>query len=395
MSATQQQTSLHSLLSQLNLIQLDKASRKELWKYYQSHHQKRKKRKLIPNLERDLKPGWLLPYLGQIDSLLWGRWNYWAKCQLMPSAAYEGLKWEKAISIVEEREPTVPDFVIEQTLPDEPIPQIDFQYSPAAEQMLHESLNAIPTHGSWQGWGAWTYIEYFLDWLLYGFGHPNYQQLPSERQGCEGASMRLYQLVDLSLLLFYPEDYFGKILPDICSKKAQRNQGFYPTPLVVSRMMSEMTFFDADSKKERIKICYEPCVGTGAMLLPASNKTLCAIGQDIDLTLLKCALVQFYLYSPWFAFPIWWLVNRTDLILGNSLTRENPRSINSFYWKELWTNEQKNDTEKATSTPEQVARQPISQEATKNSSPFNSTPQETASNPNPVQTTLFDLNNFV
>jgi hypothetical protein len=52
-------------------------------------------------------------------------------------------------------------------------------------------------------------------------------------------------------------------------------------------------------------------------MLAQSNYCLSGIGQDIDPTLLKCALFQFYMFSPWLAVPIWWL-GQTDLLLGNT-----------------------------------------------------------------------------
>ena len=58
--------------------------------------------------------------------------------------------------------------------------------------------------------------------------------------------------------------------------------------------------------------------------------------QDIDSTLLKCALFQFYLYAPHYAIPIWWLGN-TDLLLGDSLdSRQRPKSMNAQYWQNEW-----------------------------------------------------------
>ncbi len=52
----------------------------------------KKKQALIPNLERDLKHGWLLTILAQIDRCLWGRWDYWALCQAIPAHAW--MRWK-------------------------------------------------------------------------------------------------------------------------------------------------------------------------------------------------------------------------------------------------------------------------------------------------------------
>jgi hypothetical protein len=90
-----------------------------------------------------------------------------------------------------------------------------------------------------------------------------------------------------------------------------------------------------DHKLARSEICNDPCVGTGSLLQAQSNYRLCGVGQDIDELPLKCALVQFYLYAPWFAIPIWWL-GWSDLFLGNSLSNEKPISLNARYWYQEW-----------------------------------------------------------
>ncbi|MEG4801213.1 hypothetical protein Q5689_11545 [Microcoleus sp. ARI1-A2] len=47
-------------------------------------------------------------------------------------------------------------------------------------------------------------------------------------------------------------------------------------------------------KTERISTFNEPACGTGALMLAQSNYCLSGVGQDVDRTLLKCALFQFY-----------------------------------------------------------------------------------------------------
>ena len=309
-------------------------------------YKQKKKQALIPNLKRDLKHGWLLTILAQIDRCLWGRWDYWALCQAVPAHAWMRWKMEPMLAILENRKPeNLPKFVIEETLPAEPIPQIEWQHSPTAEAMLDNTLNCIPQHGEWKTWSAWDYLEFFLDWVLFAFGHPAYKILPKEPAGCEGASMRLYQMFDLSILMLYPEDYMGRLLPQICGKTAQKSSGFYPTPLALCQFISKLVSGD---KTERISSFNEPACGTGALMLTQSNYCLSGIGQDIDPTLLKCALFQFYMFSPWLAVPIWWL-GQTDLLLGNTLSSERPQSINAAYWYNEWfepvESQAKNDTD--------------------------------------------------
>ena len=99
----------------------------------------KKKQALIPNLKRDLKPGWLLTILAQIDRCLWERWDYWALCQAFPAHAWMRWKMEPMLAILENRKPeNLPKFVIKETLPAEPIPQIEWQHSSVAEAMLYQ-----------------------------------------------------------------------------------------------------------------------------------------------------------------------------------------------------------------------------------------------------------------
>ncbi len=74
--------------TQLTISNLDQQTRKELRQHFrQQPPQPKRQSDLIPDLKRNLTHGWLLPYLGQIDNLLWGRWQYWARCQVVPQSA--------------------------------------------------------------------------------------------------------------------------------------------------------------------------------------------------------------------------------------------------------------------------------------------------------------------
>lgn len=359
-------------------------------KYFE-FKQKQKHRKIDPNLKRNLNPGWLLTYLYPIETAAWGRWKYWALCQAMPQQALERWKFESALALAEGRkEKHPPDFVVEATLPDEPIPQIEWgRLSTEAETMLHSTLDCIPRSGSWLGYSATDYLNYFLDWALYGFGHPAYRELPKEPGRCVGASMRLYQLFDLTPLLLYPGDYMGGVVSDAIGKNGARGSGFFPTPIEISELIAKMIFAQEDNKFNRIAPINEPAVGTGSMLLTASNYSLCAIGQDINPLILKCALFQFYLYAPWYACPIWWL-GKTDLLMGNSLAMELPESVNAKYWHELLLEENGCNEEKENKTYEET---------------YYGTPEPKQAEPPPIvkevmkgknfkQKTLFDLGSF-
>lgn len=245
--------------------------RNELIKY--------KPQKIDPNLKRDLKHGWLIPYLLKTDSYTWKRWDYWLRT----------MEAEKLL--------------------DEPIPQIEFYCggnraeglnSPLMRH-LEKCLNLISQHGSWQGWSGWQYFDYFLDWLLFGFGHPGHPKLPKEPAGAEGVSMQLYQTYDLHWQLLFPWDYWGGILAE---NNHGKYLGFYPTPHNVVKFMSLMLFEGPESQTDhRMQTVCDPCLGTGRMLLYASNYSLRLFGMDINPTVIKSSLVNGYLYAPWMVKP--------------------------------------------------------------------------------------------
>jgi hypothetical protein len=165
-------------------------------------------------------------------------------------------------------------------------------------------------------------MNYFLDWLLFGFGHPGYD-LPDEPSGCSGASMRLYQMFNLNLLTAYPHDYLGDIL---AINHFGKRSGFYPTPMPVCILMTQMLMHDVISgdlaeipargrHDSRLETVCDPCLGTGRLLLTASNYSLRLYGQDINDTVIKAALVNGYLYAPWLVKPLPFL--DSELLYGD------------------------------------------------------------------------------
>lgn len=267
-----------------------------------------KPNKIDPNLQRELKHGWMVnirtdpadiatsPILFELETLAWGRWDYLART------------------------------VLAGKLLDEPIPQIDWDAGAsrcaegeggAARNHLEKCLDLIPKYGGWLGWNSWTNFDYFLDWLLYAFGHPGQPELPQEPSGCEGASMRLYQYFNLAWLIAYPWDYFGAIL---ALNGHGKRLGFYPTPMSVCTMMAQMTM-GLDGEDCRAKTTMDCCLGTGRMLLVASNYSMRLSGQDINPTVIKASLVNGYLYAPWMVRPIGFLGD-AYLSNGDKLTPE-------------------------------------------------------------------------
>jgi hypothetical protein len=225
-------------------------------------------------IERTLDRGWMIPFLTAADMGMHRRWEHWFKIMMAGQ------------------------------LIDEPIPQLHYGPAfPRVRKMLDFSLDCVPRSGSWLGMGRERTLEYFVDWILYGFGWSGMKELPKEPQGCEGASMRLYQTFGLDWLQLWPHDYFGDYLEEI-----HYGQGvsFFRTPWEVAWMMTQMTMMPTgheDPTELRTKTVCDPCVGTGIFLICASNFSYRLFGMDISHLISKVCVLNLYLYAPWGAKP--------------------------------------------------------------------------------------------
>ena len=237
-----------------------------------------KPHKVDPDLQRDLQRGWMLPYLIGMDERADGRWDYW--CRTMQAGH----------------------------LLDDPIPQIDWcdglrdatPWRKHCEECL--DLVAHSGHEGWMGWSSWDNFDYFLSWLLFGFGYAHQKELPKEPT--PGASMRLYQHFNLGWPLAYPYDVFGDLMAEC---RMGRSSGFYPTPMSLCVLMTRVLLEGGDASESvdhRRQTVHEPCVGTGRMLLAASNFSMRLSGQDISAICVKATLCNGYLYSPWLVKPL-------------------------------------------------------------------------------------------
>ena len=59
-----------------------------------------------------------------------------------------------------------------------------------------------------------------------------------------------------------------------------------------------------DSRDPRTLSFEDPCVGSGRMLLHASNMSLSLRGQDIDPLAISMCKINGALYAPWLSFPL-------------------------------------------------------------------------------------------
>lgn len=179
---------------------------------------------------------------------------------------------------------------------DEPIPPITFgPPDPKVFGLLRDWSGLVG-----RDCGGWSDFRTLLDWLGWGLA------LTREPPPLAGAvNERLYRQVNLGPLLARPHDYLGD---HVASGKARswNPTGFYPTPHAVVELMVRMTLHDTgkDGRDPRTCSVCDPCVGSGRMLLHASNFSLALFGQDIDSLAVAMCKINGALYAPWLSFPL-------------------------------------------------------------------------------------------
>jgi hypothetical protein len=179
---------------------------------------------------------------------------------------------------------------------DEPIPQIAFGLPDnKVFSLLHGWSRLVG-----RDCGGWSDFRTLVDWLCWGLALSSEEPRLSEE-----VNERLYRQVNLTALLERPYDYLGE---HVAASKAKgwNPTGFYPTPHSVVECMVQMTMHDAgkDGRDPRRLSTCDPCVGSGRMLLHASNVSLNLWGQDIDPLAVAMCKVNGVLYAPWLAFPL-------------------------------------------------------------------------------------------
>jgi hypothetical protein len=246
----------------------------------------------IPLLDDSKKPweyrGWLLYYriLLEEHPQVAPRWNYWARTKLAGKLLRE------------------------------PIPALNFDGCGSGEcfKMLELWLHTIDRRHD-----CWSPMEPLLDWLLWGFGLTKEPPKMSAQLNED-----LYRNVNIGPWLLNPYDYLGEWIAD--QKGKWNPHAFFPTPHNVVEMMVRMTL-DLEGDDMRSKTVMDPAVGSGRMLLHASNFSLRLYGMDIDPLLVKTCLVNGALYAPWMASPFSasyfsdadLMQNSPNIATGNSL----------------------------------------------------------------------------
>ena len=209
------------------------------------------------------KKGWMKPYLFGYDSLFWGRWDYWL--EILEKNTLDGSG---------------------------PIPQIEWSTNHEAihqvRKMLFKCMDGVYNEG--------VGPDDFADWLMWGLGIA--ERPPNIKTR---VNKYWYETFDLALVLQYPTDYLSGFLEDLSSRGDKSARGFFATPMNVTVMMNEMVMSDNNPEDMKYKSVIDPCVGCGALLLPASNYSLFGAGQDISMISVKFTKIQCMWYAPWFA----------------------------------------------------------------------------------------------
>jgi len=233
------------------------------------------------------KLGWCLPYLLALDAIDTeieaeglrfkgtGRWRYWFD----------------VIEYANEHDSLLPD----------PIPQVQFQNAPAPQDARHiKSVLNVYVHAGLGGYeDAWIA---FTCWLLRGFGRrgleAKVEAIPEEIRD------RWYRQFNLAHLLHSPVDWSAFVLQGgLTGQEKSRwasTTGFFSTPMHICTAMA-MMLMPMDEDPRVASVC-DPCMGTGSMLLAASNYSLRLYGQDIVPELCLATELNGWLWIPWLVF---------------------------------------------------------------------------------------------
>lgn len=179
---------------------------------------------------------------------------------------------------------------------DEPIPQIEFS-SEFDRDVIHgkkelEKWESIISYS----FGVWDGFRILVDWLAWSLGVAG-EPPPLADELHE----KLYRGVNIGHWLLTPSDYLGSYLSER-KAKGFNPMAFFPTPHHLVELITRLTFSEnIDNRSKTVEDC---AVGTGRMLLHASNYSLRLYGQDIDPLVVKICKINGALFAPWLAFPI-------------------------------------------------------------------------------------------
>ena len=225
--------------------------------------------------------GWFRQQLMLIEAALWGRWPYWLA------------------TVLNRRLGPLPEWAI---------PQIDFGSIAGPRQLDHPDPELRRMAGTadearkqtFKAFGdalqTGGYLGDLFRWWLYAFGSPTVPQRPALS---DHAKVAMYSGLNLGWLLGHPGDWGAELCLEFLG--TDRRGGWFPTPITVTDMMVRMTMTQ-DVVDTRAMSVHDPCVGTGVMLLCASNHSLNLSGQDINQTMCLACEFNAWLFVPWLVY---------------------------------------------------------------------------------------------
>ncbi len=224
--------------------------------------------------------GWLVPYLLEGDDVFGhGRHAWWL------DAADAGELPAGPIPQIEFRE--VADTTVRDGLPTMlPGPPLSADGARRHVQSLVDEMR-----------GGWESLTFLVRWLAWGLSVGCQDRAPEEWNEL------LYRELQLGRLQAADADVLGFLLSERHGKGWNPN-AFYPTPMNVCTCMAQMVVADVgdtlpDGRDGRLASVCDPCVGTGRMLLAASNYSINLWGVDIDATMVDACAVNLALFAPW------------------------------------------------------------------------------------------------
>lgn len=184
-------------------------------------------------------------------------------------------------------------------LPNRPIPEVAWNghagEAPEVQRQIKKAMDQLaPYVGVWQAFLA------FVDWIGFALGIDTERPEISTRVS-PNLDEWLYRHLNFAPWLEHPYDHLGEYLAQ------ERGSGFnphafFPTPMSLCTMMTAMLYVGSGDMRATT-VC-DPCLGTGRMLLAASNHSMRLYGQDIDGMVLKIAKINGALYAPWLCWPL-------------------------------------------------------------------------------------------
>lgn len=140
-----------------------------------------------------------------------------------------------------------------------------------------------------------VYLADVIEWYLFAFGSSTVKEKPKSIDG--RVEVLLYCGLELHRLIAHAADWGAYVASLYYGDRAKRHTAWFPTPMSIVNLMTSMTF--SEGVDYRCKTVSDPCVGTGAMLLPASNHSLRLYAQDVDRVMCLLCEWQAWLYIPW------------------------------------------------------------------------------------------------